>query len=228
MTGPRDRRSAAEGHLLIGGTGRAGTTLLVRYFTALGFDTGFAPDEVAQRVDPISHGGLEHSLGRTVGRGEQLPYVAKSPYFGEHLGEYLDRGDLRVRAFILPMRDLFEAAESRRKVSQRAALAGMDPDKHPGGVIKAKQKRGQEQKLAVQFYNLLHDLVAHDVPVHFLRFPGFATGRQSLFDALEPLLVEHGVTRAESDEALAGVVDPALIGTRKPVDPPLPDTTILG
>jgi len=210
-TGPRDRRSADQGHLLIGGTGRAGTTLLVRYFTALGFDTGFSAEDVAQRVDPISHGGLEHSLGRTVGRGGQLPYVAKSPYFGEHLGEYLERGELRVRCFILPMRDLFDAAESRRNVSRRAALAGKDPDRHPGGVIKAKQRRGQEQKLAVQFYTLLHGLVSHDVPVRFLRFPEFATGEQSLFEALEPLLVEHGVTRDESESALAGVVDPKLI-----------------
>ena len=207
-----DRRSTDGGHLLIGGTGRAGTTLLVRWFTALGFDTGFTEPDVAARVDPISHGGLEHSLGRTLGRGQHLPYIAKSPYFGQHLAGYLDRGELEIKCFILPMRDLHDAAESRRQVSARAALAGKDPDKHPGGVIKAKQKRGQEQKLAVQFYGLLHTLVSHDVPIRFLRFPDFASGEQSLFDALEPLLVEHGVTRAESDAALAGVVDPALIG----------------
>lgn len=206
-----DRRSTDEGHILIGGTGRAGTTLLVRWFTELGFDTGFTAEDVAARVDPISHGGLEHSLGRTLARGQRLPYVAKSPFFGQHLRGYLELGELKVKCFILPMRDLVEAAESRRNVSRRAGLAGKDPAKHPGGVVMTHQKRGQEQKLAIHFYRLLHTLVDHDVPVRFLRFPDFAVGRQSLFDALAPLLLEHGVTRAQSDAALAAVVDPALL-----------------
>lgn len=57
----RDRRSTDDGHILIGGTGRAGTTLLVRWFTALGFDTGFTPEEVAGRRSAIS--GLPDSTG---------------------------------------------------------------------------------------------------------------------------------------------------------------------
>ena len=118
-----DRTSAADGHLLIGGTGRAGTTLLVQWFTVMGFDTGFTVEEALGRVDPISNAGLEHSLSRTLEIGERLPYVAKSPWFGPKIGDYIERGDLRVRAAILPLRSLSEAAESRRQVSRRAAEA---------------------------------------------------------------------------------------------------------
>jgi hypothetical protein len=211
-----DRRSAADGHILIGGTGRAGTTLLVQWFTALGFDTGFDLDEAVHRVDPISHGGLEHSLGRSIGAGERMPYVAKSPWFGNRLGEYLDRGELRVRAMIVPMRDLFAAAESRRQVSQLAEEAGRDPLKHPGGAIGAGRSgraalAKQEQRLARQFYDLVHALVRHDVPIHFLRFPDFARGEQDLYAALRPLLDAHGVTPTEARAALDSVLRPDLI-----------------
>ena len=65
-----DRKSAADGHILIGGTGRAGTTLLVQWFTVMGFDTGFSVEEALDRVDPISNAGLEHSLSRTLEIGE--------------------------------------------------------------------------------------------------------------------------------------------------------------
>lgn len=211
---PEDRRSAANGHILIGGTGRAGTTLLVQWFTVMGFDTGFTVEEALHRVDPISHGGLEHSLGRTLDVGAPLPYVAKSPWFGPKIGDYMDRGQLRVRAAILPLRSLVEAAESRRQVSRRAAEAGHDPVKHPGGILggaRPQAAKKQEQQLARRFYDLVYTLVCHDVPTYFLRFPDFARAQQDPYLALEPLLLRHGVTHHEATEAFARVVRPELI-----------------
>lgn len=98
----RDRRSSEGGHILIGGTGRAGTTLLVQYFTVLGFDTGFTETDARTRVNPVSHAGLEHSLKRTLAKGKSLPYVAKSPYFGANLAQYLEDGQLQIRGSSCP------------------------------------------------------------------------------------------------------------------------------
>ena len=150
-----DRRSRDDGHVLIGGTGRAGTTVLVQYFTVLGFDTGYTVDEAMARVDPISRGGLEHSLGRG-----NLAYVSKSPWFGNHLGERIETGELAVRWMIVPIRELHAAAESRREVSRRAEESGRDPHSQPGGLsfgAKGKPKQ-QEQRLGVQLYRLVHTL----------------------------------------------------------------------
>jgi hypothetical protein len=210
-----DRRSAADGHILIGGTGRAGTTLLVQWFTVLGFDTGFTLEEALTRTDPISNAGLEHSLSRTLEVGAPLPYVAKSPWFGPKLGGYIDSGQLRVRAAIVPLRSLADAAESRRQVSLRAEEAG-DSAKHPGGLLgagrdAARAGRKQEQQLARRFYELIHTLVSHEVPVYFLCFPEFARGQQDLDSVLEPLLRSHGVGHDEARQALARVVRPELI-----------------
>ena len=210
----QDRRDASDGHILIGGTGRAGTTLLVQWFTALGFDTGFDLEQALTSPDPISHGGLEHSLARTIAAGTPLPYVAKSPWFGRKLRDYLDRDELRVKAAIVPMRDLHRAAESRRQVTRRAAEAGIASERHPGGVVgasKGGQAAKQEPQLARLFFDLVSALVDHDVPIYFLRFPDFARGRQDLYQALQPLLDAHGVTPVESRTALLQVVRPELI-----------------
>jgi hypothetical protein len=187
----------------------------VQWFTALGFDTGYDLDQAIQATDPISHGGLEHSFARTLEAGARLPYVAKSPWFGRKLRDYLDRDELRVKAAIIPMRDLQDAAESRRRVSQEAAVAGLDPGRHPGGVVGSSAGETttgkQERQLARMFFDLVSALVAHDVPIYFLRFPDFARGDQDLYSALRPLLEAHGVTSEEAATALRQVVRPELI-----------------
>jgi hypothetical protein len=211
-----DRRSATDGHILIGGTGRAGTTLLVQWFTVMGFDTGFTVEEALRRPDRISLGGLEHSLGRTLGIGKPMPYVAKSPWFGAKLDGYLETGQLRIQAAIIPMRSLEAAAESRRQVSLRAQEAGHDPNKHPGGILGGHQSgaaaaKQQERQLARRFYELIHTLVTHDVPIFFLRFPEFARGQQDPYLALLALLERHGVTHDEARLAMQEVARPELI-----------------
>jgi hypothetical protein len=200
-----DRRSSEDGHILIGGTGRAGTTVLVQYFTQLGFDTGYTVEEAMERVNPISRGGLEHSLKRG-----GLAYVSKSPWYAANLGTWLDAGELEVRWMIIPIRELFAAAESRREVSRRAEAAGQDPDKQPGGVSFGAKKnpKAQEQRLGVQIYKQVHTLARHGVPTLLLPFPEFATDHGVLFDRLRPLLEEHGVTPEESQAAYDAVVDP--------------------
>lgn len=207
------RSGPSNGHILITGTGRAGTTLLVQYFTALGFDTGFTMDQVWRRVDDISHAGLETPLGR-----EPFPYVAKSPFYTGSLGKALEGGELKVAACIVPMRDLFAAAESRRRVSQTAEAAGLDPQATRGGLAFQAQRRPakQEERLAVQFYKLIQTLVQHDVPTYFLNFPDFANGQRDLYEDLEPLLAAHGVTSQESAQALKSVAKVDLITDFQP------------
>ena len=176
------RRSSEDGHILISGTGRAGTTLLVKYFTALGFDTGFSLEH-AKTVNT----GLEH-----VAETEPLPYVIKSPHYTESLGRCLDLGTLKIQCCIVPVRRLFDAAESRRQF---------------GLVWLTKDPQDQERVLAVQFHKLLEALVRHNVTTHFLYFPTFAESSESLYRGLKPILDQHGVSREESDAAHREIVD---------------------
>lgn len=151
----QSRTSAADGHILISGTGRAGTTLLVQYFTALGFDTGFTLERAMHTTDPIAKAGLEHGLDQA------LPYVSKSPRYTDTLGANLDEG-LRVKWCLVPMRDLYSAAESRRRVHRAASSAGMDPVSHRGALWNTTDSGEQETKLADAWRRVVDASLIHD------------------------------------------------------------------
>jgi hypothetical protein len=209
---PLSRHGSDQGHILIGGTGRSGTTLLVQYFTALGFDTGYSLERAKREIDPISSSGLEHSIGRTVLSGRRLPYVAKSPSFGARLGELIDAGELTVQCFVVPMRSLAGAALSRQRVSEEADRAGLDPTSHPGGVLgSSTDEQSQRRRLTARFYELLRVAAVHEISVHLLDFPAFVMRENYLFERLAPLLSAHGVTVEQSAGALASVARPGLI-----------------
>ncbi len=204
-----------EGHILIGGTGRSGTTLLVRVLTHLNFDTGFSPDQAQDMVDPISRAGLETRL-----IGDRLPYVIKSPWLADEIEPAL-RGGFKVEAAIIPLRDLYEAAESRRQVYRQAEARGKDPLTHPGSLWKTREPEGQEAVLTRQLYKFLEPLVKAEVPLFFLSFPRLAQDGEYFHRRLEPLFTRHGVGREEVLRAHRRIADPGLV-SRFPAPGPAP------
>jgi hypothetical protein len=176
-------------HIIISGTGRAGTTLLVQYFTALGMDTGYSLKEAVTQVDAISQAGLERTFGQ-----KDLPHIIKSPWLADTLSEVLKERSVELEAAIVPVRDLFEAAEGRRRVYREVEKLGRDPTKHPGTIWKTRRPEEQELYLGLQFYKLIEPLVLHKVPIFFLHFPEFARDHDVLYAALEPLLSRYGIT----------------------------------
>ena len=179
--------------------------MLVQYFTVLGFDTGYTIEEAMARVDPISRGGLEHSLGRG-----NLAYVSKSPWYGNRLGEWLEGDALAVRWMILPLR-------GSRTPLRRAGAKPPGAPRRPAG-IRTRSPAGcrsapegnpkqQEQRLGVQLYRLVHTLAQYGVPTVLLPFPEFARDHDVLLHRLGPLLEEHGVSADESLAAYERVVD---------------------
>lgn len=193
-------------HIIISGTGRAGTTFLVQYLTAIGFDTGYSIDEAIAKVDPISSAGLERGL--TEG---DLPYVLKSPWFAEYLESALASGRLKVACAIIPVRDLQGAAQSRRRVYREARAQGFDPLSHRGSLWKTRDPSGQENVLTLLFYKLVESLVRHDVPIRLLTFPGFIESHHLLYGPLESLLTSHGISKSASLRAHRELARPDLI-----------------
>ena len=206
MTSSRDRFSTAQGRIIIAGTGRAGTTFLVQLFTALGFGTGFSLAQAMHEVDAISNAGLEKDLV-----DDTNPYVIKSPWFADDLAAALREKRISIYAALLPMRDLFSAAESRRRVYREAEQRGFDPITHPGSLWHTEQQRNQEDVLAEKFYKTIFPLIEFGVPLYPLEFPRLARDRDYLFTKLQPLLGEHGVGHAEFVAAYDRVARPDLI-----------------
>jgi len=213
----KDSMSLGDGHILIGGTGRSGTTLLVQILTHLNFDTGFSKDQALERVDGISKAGLETRLDH-----DDLPHVIKSPWLSDDIDEALE-GGLKVEAVVIPFRGLFEAAESRRHVYRQAEARGKDPLAHPGSIWKTTDPSEQEGALALELYRLLDPLVARGIPFVFLGFPRFVQDGEYFYRQLKAIFDRHGVGREEVLKVHGRIADPNLVSKfRAPQSGPTP------
>lgn len=162
-------------HVIISGTGRAGTTFLVQLLTALKLDTGYSDFSA---VAPNCDGGMESDL-----RKPDAPYFVKDPWLCDTLGDILKTGEVVIDHAFVPVRNLYAAAESRRDVSRRTGpemYAAFGPVV-PGGCWPTDRDEPQESVLARKFYGLLETLAAHDVPTTLLHFPRLATDPDYLF-----------------------------------------------
>lgn len=164
-------------HMIISGTGRAGTTFLVQLLTELGFDTGF---KKGKSVDPNSHAGMELDI-----RDPNAPYVIKSPWLCDYLDDVLQNGDIVVDQALVPMRDLYSAAQSRREVTRKAQSGNSEV---PGGLWHTKNPEDQETILVTQFYKLFFALAKHNVPLVLLLFPRLVKDPEYLYQKIGFLL----------------------------------------
>jgi hypothetical protein len=160
-------------HIIISGTGRAGTTFLVQLLTELELDTGF-PDTQSQ-IYSNCNAGMELDI-----RQPNAPYIIKSPWLCDDLDEVLCGGDIVVDHAIIPVRDLYSAAQSRRYVASKAD-PNLDSNSVPGGLWHTEEPGNQELILVEQLYKLVHALAKHEVPLTLLIFPKLVNDSEYLY-----------------------------------------------
>jgi hypothetical protein len=187
-------------HIIISGTGRAGTTFLVQLLTELGLDTGFS--DSSSGIFENCNAGMERDL-----RDPDAPYIVKSPFLCDYLGELLENASITVEHAIIPIRDLYSAAESRRDVSRRS---GHDPAAN-GGLWHTDKPERQEDVLTHQFYKLLHTIAKHDIPMTLLSFPRLAQEPDYLYQKLTFLV--GGIAHDAFYSAFRAIARPELIHT---------------
>ena len=163
-------------YTIVSGTGRAGTTLLVRVLGAVGVRTGF--ENGSGHIDPVAHAGLERDL-----RDKPDCDVVKSPHIAAYIEDVFRDGDIAIDRAIICMRPLYDAAESRRRVqAARATDKVID-----GGLTYTSNPARQEDVLAQLFFNLIFHLSQHDVPMTFLHYPRFVTDVSYFIAKIAPL-----------------------------------------
>ena len=195
-----------------------GTSFLVRYLTELGLDTTLARNGDRSDWDIEANAGLENLLVS----GENLPYVVKSPWISEYIDQVLNETRFKVDAFIVPVRDLVEAATSRVVLEQRS-IHEHNPwmadrlDKTwetyghtPGGLVYSLNPLDQARLLAVQFHRLVLKASEAGVPIVFPVFPRIATDWEYLHRCLRPIL-PRDITEDEARAAHASVANAAKI-----------------
>lgn len=170
---------AVRHHLLIAGTGRAGTSFLVRFLHEVGLDTHVGRKGQNAFWDENAGAGYEdHVLWKT----DELPYVAKFPWLFEAIDAVLEDPSVLIDGVIIPVRDIHDAAASRVVLelqNRHVQLPQMQSEgrvwEHwastPGGVIYSLNPIDEARLLAMGFHQLVQRLVLAEVPMHFLAFP---------------------------------------------------------
>ena len=177
-------------HVVITGTGRAGTTFLVQLLTNLGLDTGHDKASVNALIHPHAKAGLERNILQ-----DNIPYIVKDPWFCDIVDGVLARPDIEVCHVYIPMRNLYAAAESRRRVT-RETLAALSADERkitpphlvPGGLWHTDKPEQQESILLMQLYKLLLSLSKTDIPVTLLHYPRITSDAPYLYAKLKSIL----------------------------------------
>lgn len=182
--------------IVITGTGRSGTTLLVQILTDLGFDTGFSSDA---RIDESTNAGLETRLD-----APDAPRIVKSPNLSRRLDEILTAGAAVVEHVIIPMRDLEVAAASRVRATRYGSNLHVR-----GGLFGTTNAAKQQEALALLNYQLMYTLAKHDVPHTLLLFPRFANDGDYLYEHLS--FLDPAIPRERWVEVVAARARPELI-----------------
>lgn len=192
-------------HVIISGTGGAGTTFLVQLLTSLGLDTGFS--NPYENIYPQANAGMEKDL-----RDPDAPYIVKSPWICDYIGDVLKDGNVIIDHAIIPFRELHAAAESRRRISANDPL-GHTPNIVPGGIWDVENPQDQEKVLAVKLYQLLDSLIEYEVPITFIRFPRFVHEPLYLYKKLWFLL--DGFGYSEFIKVFQKIANPDLVHISK-------------
>ncbi len=215
-----ERRGTPPGHhLLIAGTGRSGTSFLVKYLDALGFATHFSRFGTYSSWDEAANAGAENLPLPAL--DPDMPYVVKSPWATELIDQVIADPAITLDAVIIPLRDLASAAVSRTINELRDMAEKNDfwtalerPWAHrgsaPGGVVFSLHPLDQARILALGLHHLLERLVAADIPIVFLSFPRLAQDAAYMHQKLAPIL-PHAISLDEAEAAHVRIADPAKI-----------------
>jgi hypothetical protein len=210
MAPERESRSTRH-HLIIAGTGRAGTSLLVKILNACGLETelsrgnGYFWDDCANAgIETVPLAGREH------------PYVLKSPWTYQFLDELLYRKNVRIDGLIVPVCDLREAAASRIIIElQNMHNSAPDPDEllpgrrnwglTPGGVTYSLEPIDQARILGQSLHLLLEKALELEIPICLIKFPKFARDPMYLYRNLAGFISSR-VDRAQFEAIFRSIV----------------------
>jgi hypothetical protein len=182
-------------HILITGTGRTGTTVLVQILTDLGLDTGFAPDAP---IDDHARAGLEQDV-----TGPDAPRVVKDNLSAHLLRDKLSSGAVEIEHAIVPMRELDVATASRIRVSD------FGKKQRPGGLTGTTDPNRQSLALMKIFYELIAALAEFEIPFTPLWFPRWALDPAYTYRQLGFLAPDRDA--AAWRRAVEARVDPSMI-----------------
>jgi hypothetical protein len=187
-----------EPKIVITGTGRAGTTLLVRLLDELGLDTGLHEGKLTPYGANV-RAGLESRVD-----DPDAPTVVKDLTLGFRLRPLLESGDVAIRHVLIPTRRIEVAAASR----VRAAGYGRLPFGRGAliGTMRATEQRKVLETIRAEIPAILDEF---GIPYTVIEFPRFAT--DAAYAHAQLRAVAPDASADDVAAALGRCVDPTMI-----------------
>jgi hypothetical protein len=161
--------------ILITGTGRCGTTFLIKLFSFLDFNTGYDRNNYKLSISSNCNSGMERSYTDNYN-------VIKNPTFMMDIENISKDTSIKIKNVIIPIRDLKISANSRVKHGKKN-----------GGLWNAKDELSQ-----IDFYkniltNYLIISTKYDINTIFIDFDKMINDKIYLFNKLKNILDEKNI-----------------------------------
>ena len=161
--------------ICITGTGRSGTTFLIRILSLCGLDTGFSREDILKKrhIHKNCNSGLEFLTDcRT--KNSRIPKIIKTPAFILNPQEYIEK--YNINQIILPIRNMSAAAKSRAKHGKRS-----------GGLWQAKDEKSQILMYQINMSKLWEHIANADIQCNILSFDKMISNPQYLYSKISTI-----------------------------------------
>jgi hypothetical protein len=161
--------------ILITGTGRCGTTFLIKLFSFLDFKTGYNRDNYKKYINSNCNSGMEKKYNEDY-------YILKNPKFLSNIKEILQDNSVKIKIVIIPIRDF--------KIS---AISRVNHNNGPGGLWNAVDEQSQLQYYKDIMSNYIYFMTKYDINTIFLDFDKMINDKTYLFYKIKSILDEKNI-----------------------------------
>lgn len=161
--------------ILITGTGRCGTTFLIKLFSFLDFETGYNRNNYHSNIFSNCNSGMERGWNAKF-------YILKNPTFLTEIKDIVQKPNIKIKKVIIPLRDLTLSARSRVKHGNQK-----------GGLWNATNEKSQIDfyKNALTRYLLIS--TKYDIDTIYLDFDRMVNDYRYLYNKLKTILDEKNI-----------------------------------
>ena len=161
--------------ILITGTGRCGTTFLIKLFSFLDFDTGYNKDNYKEFIHSNCNSGMEKNSYENY-------YILKNPDFMRDIKEILESNSCKIKKVIIPIRNLDISAKSRVKNGNLS-----------GGLFNASDELSQIEFYKKILSNYIYFMNKYNINTIFIDFNKMINDKEYLFNKLKSILDEKNI-----------------------------------
>ena len=161
--------------IFITGTGRCGTTFMIKLFSFLNFDTGYNRENYKNNISANCNSGMERIYIDKF-------YIIKNPRIINNIAHILADTSVKIKTIIIPIRDY-----------ELSAISRVNHGTQNGGLWNAVNKKTQ-----IEFYNqimanYLYYMTKYEINTIFLDFDKMTTNKAYLFDKIKHILSEKNI-----------------------------------